>query len=101
MIRYIIKSVDNVPIDGTINNRVSYDNTQVIVKFEIDLDNLNSLLKADLKSIADSMAINYSSSTTKSELITKINEKVKTQAEMREYINENNDFWNPEAGSYP
>tara|TARA_R100000664_G_C2758618_1_gene147641 strand:+ start:678 stop:983 length:306 start_codon:yes stop_codon:yes gene_type:complete len=100
MIRYIVKSVDNIPITGTINNRISCDNTQIIVKFEIDLDNLSSLLKADLKSLADSMAINYSSSETKSVLISKINEKVKTQIEMREYIRENTDFWNPEPGAY-
>jgi methyl-accepting chemotaxis protein len=101
MIRYIVKNVDNIAINGTINSRISYDRTQIIVKFEIDLDNLSSLLKSDLQSLADSMAISYTSKEAKASIVSKINEKVKTQAEMIEYTRDNTDLWNPEPGTYP
>lgn len=44
--------------------------------------------------VADTMAISYSASETKSSIITKINEKVMTVEEARVYISENSVAWN-------
>jgi hypothetical protein len=94
MIRYIAKDVDNISIENTINQRISFDQSQIMVKFEIDLDNLSSVLKADLQTMADTMAISYSASETKASIIAKINEKVMTVEEARVYISENSLTWN-------
>lgn len=93
MIRYISKDVDGISIENTVNTRLSFEQYQIMVKFEIDLDNLNSLLKSDLQTMADTMAISYSASETKSSIITKINEKVMTAEEARVYISENSLTW--------
>jgi hypothetical protein len=94
MIRYIIKSVDGVSLENTLGSRLNQAHDEVCTKIEIDLDNLNSLLKADLQTMADTMAISYSASETKSSIITKINEKVMTRDEARDHIRENSLVWN-------
>jgi hypothetical protein len=85
--------VDNISIENTINTRTSLDHSLVIVKFEIDLDNLGSLLKVDLQTMATTMAIPFTTSETKASIITKINEKVMTRDEARGYINDNFLAW--------
>jgi hypothetical protein len=94
MIRYIAKDVDGISIENTINQRISVDQSQIMVKFEIDLDNLNSLLKVNLQAMATTMAISFTKSETKASIIAKINEKVMTVEEARAYISENSLTWN-------
>ena len=65
-----------------------------MVKFEIDLDNLSSVLKVNLQAMATTMAIFFTKSETKASIIAKINEKVMTVEEARVYINENSLTWN-------
>jgi hypothetical protein len=102
MIRYIIKSIDNISIENTINTRTSLDQSLIIVKFEIDLDILDSLLKVDLQAIATTMAISFTTSETKASIVAKINERVMTRDETREYINDNFLIWNgPGPGPNP
>ena len=93
MIRYIVKSVDNIAIENTINTRTSLEQSLIIVKFEIDLDNLSSFLKVDLQAMATTMAISFATSETKASIIAKINEKVMTRDEASEYINDNFLVW--------
>lgn len=94
MIRYIAKDVDGISIENTLNTRLSFEQYQIMVKFEIDLDNLNSLLKVNLQAMATTMAISFTKSETKASIIAKINEKVMTGEEARVYINENSLTWN-------
>lgn len=102
MIGYIVKSVDGVSVQNTIGGRLSQDESQIIVKFEIDLNNLNSFLKADLVTLAKTIGLSVSMSTTKQSIITEIENTVKDREEMREYISENTLFWNgPQPENIP
>tara|TARA_R110002020_G_scaffold52917_5_gene148436 strand:- start:899 stop:1420 length:522 start_codon:yes stop_codon:yes gene_type:complete len=98
MIRYVVKNVDNISIENTINTRKSLDHSLVVVKFEIDLDNLSSLLKVELQAMATTMAISFTKSETKASLIAKINEKTMTHYEAGKYINDNFLAWEGPRG---
>jgi uncharacterized protein involved in exopolysaccharide biosynthesis len=94
MIRYVIKSVDGISLDNALASRLNQAHDEVCTKIEIDLDNLNSLLKVDLQAMATTMAISFTASETKASIIAKINEKVMTREEARAYISENSLTWN-------
>jgi hypothetical protein len=102
MIGYIVKSVDGVSVQNTIGGRLSQDESQIIVKFEIDLNNLNSFLKVDLVTLAKAIGLAVSMSHTKAAIIAKIENTVKTRDEMRAYISANTLLWNaPLPEDYP
>ena len=94
MIRYVIKSVDGISLDNALASRLNQARDEVCTKIEIDLDNLNSLSKVDLQDIATTMAISFTASETKASIIAKINEKVMTRDEARDYISDNSLAWN-------
>tara|TARA_R100001082_G_scaffold110782_2_gene91757 strand:- start:574 stop:891 length:318 start_codon:yes stop_codon:yes gene_type:complete len=99
-IGYIVKDFDNIPVEGRINIRISYDKTRIIEKIEIALDGLGLLSRDTLKTLAESMAITVSENDTEETIIAEVNNTVKTHEEIKTHIAENNELWNPEPGTY-